>query len=268
MTHLKKVYRPVPLVQLAMAAREGWLPDRAVAVTFDDGYADNLEIASPILLELGIPATFFITSDGLLGRREVWWDVLAEIFFGPSPLPDRLALDGEGETGGVPTTTSGERERAHWEVYHRLRAAGHAERDRLIEQLKQWAGVTTARASGRLMNRGELEDLAQRPGHSIGGHGAHHLSFSAHPQDVVRREVEENRTLLEVSLGRIVTTFAYPFGDHDDRSVEVVRDVGYRAAVTCLEGLVRPGIDPLRLPRITVAPLDAVPLEERLRALF
>ncbi len=123
MTHLANAYRPVPLIQFAMAAREGWLPDRAVAVTFDDGYADNLEIASPILLELGIPATFFVTSDGLLGRAEVWWDVLAEIFFGSSPssgatCPRRRWQDvkvsdddsrgtGKGSLGHVPQAPQG-----------------------------------------------------------------------------------------------------------------------------------------------------------------
>ena len=116
------------------------------------------------------------------------------------------------------------------------------------------------------MNRSELRELAHRPGHSIGGHGAHHLSFSAHAADVVRRDVRENRILLETTIGRIVTSFAYPFGDYDDASVEIVGHLGYRVAVTCVPNPVRPGADLLRLPRLAVNPTDV--FEDRLRVVF
>jgi len=265
MEHLAAQYHPVPLVQLAMAAREGWLPDRAVAVSFDDGYADNLEVASPILLELGIPATFFITSEGLHGRGEAWWDTLAEIFFGSTPLPSRLS---SASGDDLPTSTPEERERAHWVVYHRMRAAAAEERDARIARLKEWAGFDTAGRTARLIDREELWELGRRPGHSIGGHGAHHLSFSAHARDVVRADIAHNRALLEQCLGRIVTTFAYPFGDHDANSVQAVREAGYQAAATCEEDLLRPGADPLRLPRIAVSAKEGDGLTDRLRDLF
>jgi peptidoglycan/xylan/chitin deacetylase (PgdA/CDA1 family) len=257
----------MPLPQLAMAAREGWLPERAVAVTFDDGYLDNLRVASPILLEYAVPATFFITDAVLEGRVAYWWDALAAMFFGTAPLPPRLALRAARDTIDLPTASAQEREHAHWILYHRLREADAPERDALLAQVKAWAGVTTA-DDGRPMNRFELEDLARRPGHSIGGHGSDHLSYSAHPPAVVRRDVRENRMKLEVAVGRIVTSFAYPYGDHDDQSVEIVDELGYRAAVTCVEGLVRPRTDPLRLPRVAIGPADAARFADRLQALF
>jgi peptidoglycan/xylan/chitin deacetylase (PgdA/CDA1 family)/glycosyltransferase involved in cell wall biosynthesis len=265
MEHLAAQYHPVPLVQLAMAAREGWLPDRAVAISFDDGYADNLEVASRILLELGIPATFFVTSEGLQGRAEAWWDALGEIFFGSTPLPSRL-FSASGDD--LPTSTPEERKRTHWVIYHRIRAATTQQRDAHIAHLKEWAGFDTAGRTARLINREELWELGRRPGHSIGGHGAHHLSFSAHAPDVVRADIAQNRALLEQQLGRIVMTFAYPFGDCDANSVEAVRAAGYRAAATCEEELLRPGADPLRLPRISVSAREGHNFTERLRDLF
>jgi peptidoglycan/xylan/chitin deacetylase (PgdA/CDA1 family) len=69
-------------------------------------------------------------------------------------------------------------------------------------------------------------------------------------------------------IGRIVTSFAYPFGDHDDQAVEIVEEAGYRAAVTCELDVVRPGANPLRLPRLAVGPRDTTDLAERLRALI
>ena len=267
MTHLARAYRPLSLPQLATAAAEGWLPDRSVAVTFDDGYVDNLEIASPILLESGIPATFFVTSTGLLGDGEFWWDVLASIFFGSSALPARFDREWNGVALALPTATAGEREAAHWDLYHRVRQAGAEERARLMRALKEWA-AWSADATPRPMNRFQLEELARRPGHSIGGHGTDHLSFSTVPADVIHHDVRENRILLETAVGRIVTSFAYPFGDHDDRAVQIVADLGYRTAVTCDAGLVRPGMNPLRLPRVEVAPRDASTFEARIEALF
>src|SRR5206468_948656 len=210
------------------------------------------ETAPPILRELGIPATFFIPSQGILGRREFWWDVLASIFFGPSVIPNELVIEAEGETLKLPSATPRERQQAHHDLYHRIRRARQEERDRLLQKVSEWAGASSREAEARPMNRAEVEELARRTGHSIGGHGTHHLSLSEHSEEVVRREVEENRTLLELSIGRVVTTFAYPFGDHDDRAVQVAADAGYRAAVTCVEDLVRPLSDPLRLPRLAL----------------
>jgi peptidoglycan/xylan/chitin deacetylase (PgdA/CDA1 family)/SAM-dependent methyltransferase len=268
MAHLAAAYRPMPLAQFAMASREGWLPDGAVAVTFDDGYVDNLEAASPVLLALGIPATFFITSEGLRGVREFWWDVLARLFFGAAALPEHLDIQCDGQPLRLPTATAEEREAAHWALYHRIRAAAAAAREQLMRRLEEWAGAAPSDAPVRPLNRAELEELARRPGHSIGGHGTHHLSFSAHSADVVRRDVGDNRTLLEAAIGRIVTAFAYPFGDHDERSVEVVREIGYRSAVTCEERLVCAQTDPLRLPRLAVAPSPASTFAEWLHGIF
>jgi peptidoglycan/xylan/chitin deacetylase (PgdA/CDA1 family) len=266
--HLAASYRPMSLIQLAAAAEEGRLPDRAVAITFDDGYADNLRAASPLLLERNLPATFFLTSDGLRGVRAFWWDTLAWIFFGPIPLPPRLDLeDAEGRVS-LPTATPAEREGAHWALYHRVRRADAGARERLMGTLSAWSGAVVPESLGRPMTPMEIEELAAHPLRSIGGHGVCHLSFSAHAADVLRREVLENRTELEIATGRVVRTFAYPFGDYDDRSAELVGNAGYRAAVTCRSGLVRPRVDPLRLPRFTIEAGRAASFEDDLRAVF
>src|SRR3989344_8233041 len=72
--YLKQKYNIVPLVQLVMWLRKGGLKDNSVAVTFDDGYADNLHNALPILKELNVPATIFITSGYISSNRHFYWD--------------------------------------------------------------------------------------------------------------------------------------------------------------------------------------------------
>jgi peptidoglycan/xylan/chitin deacetylase (PgdA/CDA1 family) len=61
------------------AARQGALPAGAVAVTFDDGYADNLANAAPLLVEFGVPATMFLSTGAIVNGCEFWWDDLERI---------------------------------------------------------------------------------------------------------------------------------------------------------------------------------------------
>jgi peptidoglycan/xylan/chitin deacetylase (PgdA/CDA1 family) len=87
---LRKYTNPISLRELIRALVEGTLPKRAVVVTFDDGYADNLYAARPLLEQHHVPATVFVAT-GNLGR-EFWWDELANIVFTAEMLPTQLHL--------------------------------------------------------------------------------------------------------------------------------------------------------------------------------
>ena len=93
---LQKHYHPLSLQQLVEALRGNKRPDRAVVVTFDDGYADNFYNAKPLLEKYNIPATFFI-STGFIGQnREFWWDELERLLLQPRKLPEKLSLNIDG----------------------------------------------------------------------------------------------------------------------------------------------------------------------------
>ena len=93
---MRRLATPTALRDLLEACRSGTLPKRAVVVTFDDGYADNLREAKPMLERHGVPATVFV-STGLLGqRRESYWDELDRLLLQPGVLPDKLELDISG----------------------------------------------------------------------------------------------------------------------------------------------------------------------------
>jgi peptidoglycan/xylan/chitin deacetylase (PgdA/CDA1 family) len=257
MAHVARRYRPVALDELA-AAREGGLPCDAVAVTFDDGYADNLTVASPILLELGIPATFFIAGDPDDVAREFWWDTLERILLGsphvPPELPELPKVPQVGEAEAVaprlPTGTLAERQAAHAALHRRLVAATVDERDAILARLAAWSGHDPpARPSHRRLGAEEVRRLAARAGHAIGAHGLHHLALSRQPLEARRREVGESKRRLEAVLGRPVDAFAYPYGDLTDEAVAVVGEASFTIAVTCEAAAVRNGADLLRLPR-------------------
>ena len=88
MQFLKRSVRVVRFEEVWPGMRE-----RAVAVTFDDGYADNALEALPVLEEVGVPATFFVSTGALGTREEFWWDELERIILGDAGYPDKFCLD-------------------------------------------------------------------------------------------------------------------------------------------------------------------------------
>ncbi len=117
------------------------------------------------------------------------------------------------------------------------------------------------RQTHRVLMPAELRELANRFGHSIGAHTAHHLYLPAQPRSVKIREIAVNRRYLQDVLGREVSSFAYPYGGFDAETVRICRGMGFRAAVTVVQGPVRPWSDPLLLPRNEVKAQTALEFE-------
>jgi peptidoglycan/xylan/chitin deacetylase (PgdA/CDA1 family) len=221
---LRSSWQVLPLATLAAMAAAGDLPDRAVALTFDDGYVDNLEVAAPILAELGVPATFFLTAESLDLQRHYWWDLLDDV-----------------EGGG--------------EEYVALKAAMPVVRDDIVFR----RGRRSASLS-RPMIASEIARLAREfPLIEIGAHGLHHLSLPMLSPEDCFREVSESRSALERVIGRPVISFAYPFGDVSPQAMTAVMAAGFQQAVTCEARGVRAREHPLRLPRLpSLAALTAL----------
>ena len=264
---LRRDSRVMPLREMVAAQRAHSLPDRAVAITFDDGYADNLHQALPQLEAAGLPATFFIATGYLGQAREFWWDELGRILLETPTLPPKLALTigtsrvewnverllaAEPEEGSrvdrVPT-----RDALYQDVWRRLYAQPHAARTRLLDELAAWAGTTTAaRDSHRSMTHAELAEFAASPLVEIGGHTVTHPSLPAHPARVQWQEIQENRMALETILGEPVKSFSYPHGDASGRTARLLRKAGFASACTVKAQPVWRGSHPLQLPRYPV----------------
>jgi peptidoglycan/xylan/chitin deacetylase (PgdA/CDA1 family) len=265
MEQLARDWRPLALAELARAAAAGEVPPAAVAVTFDDGYRDTLTGAAPILRELGIPATVFLTSDRLADAGEHWWDVLERIFLSEEALPPRLALDALAGRSFSTATAPGRRA-----TFAALEAAcldaTLERRERLLGEVAAWSGLELRpRPSHRALGAEEVRRLAEIPGIAIGCHSAHHLWLPQQPPAVQRREIAEGRAALEALLQRPVSSFAYPYGAVAPETVAAVREAGFEAGVTICPAPVRAGADPLLLPRYEVRADAAVPLAARLR---
>jgi len=281
---IRRLGRPISLEGLERGLRAGEIPRGAVAVTFDDGYADNLLEARPRLEERGVPATIFLAAGLLDAAVDFWWERLAALLLRPGRLPAVLELEIRGRTHrwSVEPEYGTEQARAHrswraWqdlaptdrhrayrELFGLLRPLGEG-RDAVLAEMSSWAGG--ARPSGaRPLSRPEAARLGSEL-IEIGAHTVTHPRLSTLPTAEKIREVHESRRALEEIAGRGVTRFAYPYGqpgDYDAESVAIVREAGFTLACANVPGAASRRSDVFGLPRFHVSDWDGDVFEENL----
>ena len=252
--HLEVVTASCDVVPFARI-RESFRGRRRVAITFDDGYQDNLETAAPALESFGVPATVFVVSDLLDGTRSFWWDRLEHLLLdGPDRPPVDLDVDGRTVTLQLDGRQS--RERCLQHLAARLRPLTDAERERVLDQLATSIGTEAGHCRCHAHLSGpQIVELSQRPGIEIGAHTRSHACLRTLGRSAQIAEVAGSRRALEAAVGVPVTTFAYPYGSHDswDRSsVGAARAAGITLAATTITGDVTAATDRLRIPRVAV----------------
>jgi len=283
---LGRLAKPTRLQELASDLRGGAIADRSVAITFDDGYVDNLHNAKPLLEDAGIPATVFITTGYIGGDREFWWDELDRLFLQPGTLPPTLEMIVDGTEhewnlgdAAVYSTDSWRshrdwkaeenpptaRHRVFLEVWRLLQPLSEEHRRRLLDMLRAWAGAeASVRPSHRVMTATELVELAGSDAIEIGCHTVTHALLPDIPAPSVRAEVEESTAALDRLLGAAPKSFAYPYGAYSQETIPAVRDAGFSCAVSTVETCVRATSDPYQLPRMEVRDWSGEEFERRL----
>jgi peptidoglycan/xylan/chitin deacetylase (PgdA/CDA1 family) len=268
---LRKHCHPVSLTALQTSLQEGSIPDRAVAVTFDDGYANNLHAAKPLLERFDTPATVFVVS-GALGGREFWWDELDRIITLPSSLPTAVPPPIPGAGATMPTQEMSDRQTLYRSLWTRLRPLPPAEQQAALAALQQWAGVPAgARPTHRSLHASELKPLAAGGLIEVGAHTVSHPCLASQSLVDQRAEIAGSKGALELALDARVTAFAYPFGSADDFTLEttqLVREAGFTSAWTTRPGVVVAESDPYSLPRANVKSCDGDEFARRLRLWF
>lgn len=243
---LKAWFNVLPLDQAVLALREGRLPARACCITFDDGYADNLHIAAPILKKHGLTATFFVAS-GFLDGGQMWNDTVIEAIRG-CRLPE-LALDG---LGIFALDTSASRRRAISAVIGQIKYLPMAERLALTTEIARKAQVEPP--TDLMMRSDEVRQL-HRLGMGIGAHTITHPILARLSREEARAEMSDGRRALQDILGESVRLFAYPNGkpgaDYLPEHPELARELGFDAAVSTAWGAAGARTDLFQIPRFT-----------------
>ena len=225
----------------------------AVVITFDDGYADNLLEALPILEELELPATFFITT-GLIGTsQEFWWHELERMLLNESPLPPRFTLEDSRYGQSWPAGSREERAEFYGGIVRLMNDSDSSQRESWLNQIRHWA-THQERSDDmhRAMTPDELRLLASSRWVTIGAHTVSHSRLSALPPNEQREEIFASKRQLEVWLGRKISTFSYPFGRRDDytrESIGLCRDAGFSKVAANFPGQAHRWSDPYQIPR-------------------
>ena len=241
---------------------EDWSASRrpAVVVTFDDGYADNLHEALPILEETGVPATFFVATATIGTRTEFWWDELCRLLLGQAAVPRAFALADARFGACHPTRSASERLALARHLQVSMKRVGSARREDWLGQLRRWAGAgDEGRLSHRALSVEELRRLACSPLVTIGAHTVTHPALARLGPERQREEILQSRHQLESWLGRPVEVFSYPYGgkeDCDGTGAAICRQAGFRKAASAWPGLSYRWSDEFLLPRRFVCDWD------------
>jgi peptidoglycan/xylan/chitin deacetylase (PgdA/CDA1 family) len=257
------------LHQLLRSLRDTQLPKRAVVLTFDDGYADNLWNAKPLLEKYELPATVFITSGNLDSPVEFWWDDLERTLLQPQTLPQHLQLSVQDRLYEWPITSSDDRQHAYMAIHQALQPIRPSDRNLAMNDLFAWAEVDSMpRSNYRPLTTAELIQLAQSELVDIGAHSVTHPLLAGMSQADQTAEITGSRQKLEEILACTVDTFSYPYGNLSNDTVEIVKAAGFEIALTTDGQAVDVRANPLRLGRFGVGDWDGDRFKHRLEEFF
>lgn len=253
-------FNVIPLDDAIKRLQQGQLPARALAITFDDGYADNCTLALPLLQKHGMSACFFVAS-GFLNGGIMWNDVVIESIRGNKAGELDLSTLG---LGAFRLGNAQDKRQAIDVLLPRLKYLDSAAR---LDKVRAISELSGADLPDNLMMTTAQVRVLRESGMVVGGHTLNHPILARLDDNTARNEIALNKTHLESILGESVSVFAYPNGkpgrDYDARHVQMVREAGFSAAVSTSPGVSRSSSDLWQLPRFT--PWDRTRLKFGLR---
>lgn len=243
---LADVFHVLPLEEAAQRLYSGTLPPRSACITFDDGYADNHSIALPLLQRHGLTATVFVAT-GFLDGGLMFNDTVVEAV---RRLPTGEADFSWLGLGRCHVGDAASRHALVTQLASRIKYLECTQRDEACERLKAMADSPLP--TDLMMTSDQVRDLS-RKGVAIGGHTVTHPILAKVSPDTAMREVRENRQALSGLLDAPPACFAYPNGkptlDYDSHHVDLVREIGYVAAVSTAVGVATLGSPRYQMPR-------------------
>jgi peptidoglycan/xylan/chitin deacetylase (PgdA/CDA1 family) len=264
LAQLRQVAQPISLQRLIEGIEHQNVPKRAVVVTFDDGYADTLYQAKPLLEEYQIPATVFVTT-GYQGRK-FWWDQLEKILT-TSHLPAEFELSLDSPlTVRLEADSPVTRQRFFWSLYQQLLPLPASDREQRLSGIQTWLGHGADTSQDqRVLTRTELRELAMGELVTIGAHTVTHPLLATLPKTEQEAEIRQSKVFLEEVLERPVTSFSYPNGSNSKTTMDLVGESGFQCACASHNDVVWLGSDCLQLPRFWIPDWDGVTFSRWLR---
>lgn len=248
MTFIRRHFNVLALREAVAALTLRTLPERALCVTFDDGYADNFDVALPILEKLEIPAAVFVATDYLDGGI-MFNDVVVEtVRRSIGPLLDLSELG----LGAFDVSNLSRRCSAINTLIGRIKYLPNNERKKIAADIQKHVGIELPHDF--MMTREQVRSMLNR-GMTIGAHTMSHPILSSVDEFSAGQELRGSKIELEKITGAPVEYFAYPNGkpgqDFLAAHTQMARNCGFSAAFTTAPGSATGFDDPMQIPRYT-----------------
>jgi len=243
-------YCPVSLDDvLHFVRKEKELPSRSVVATFDDGYADNYEVALPVLNQVGVPTTFYVTVDCIENAKLPWPARLRYAFY-------TTKKNNWNESNGTiwPLKNFEERDRAFLKACDDCCQLAGATQEQFVKGIeRELQAAPRATTESPMMTWDQVRGLVQK-GHIVGSHTMTHPNMAYVRDEDLHTEFAESKRRLEQALNSPIVHFSYPcpaLSPHwEERTVEMSAQIGYQTAVTTDGGAVRKKQNPLCMRRV------------------
>lgn len=247
MRYLARNFTVLPLLEGVRRLQSGSLPSRSICITFDDGYADNLTVALPIMEKFGLKGTVFVATAYIEGGC-MFNDAIAEMVTRTTcSVLDLQELGLER----YDTSSIEHRRESINSIRKKARFYPPEQRNELVEKISRIAGVDSL-PNDLMLTKAQVVELSRR-GIEIGGHTITHPVLTSVDDNRAQTEIMIGKKTLEDWIGKPVRSFAYPNGlpgrDLTNQHAAMVRDSGFELAVTTGKGIASRLSDPFQLPR-------------------
>lgn len=237
--HIQEMKRSFDLVSLSQwldaHARGETLPERACAITFDDGWADNYQYAFPILKAHSAPATLFAVADKIGTDFQFWPNIVANLLL--SDAANAMAQHPvlAAAVSGLQGKPSPDQISA---VIHRLKQQRDGDIFNALADI-EWQALCANPVQPALMSWDELREMKDSGLVDVGSHTCSHRRLtSALTDEELRYEIVRSQQLLQERLQAPIDLFCFPNGDYNESALALVQQ-HYRAAVTTQRGINR-----------------------------
>ena len=255
MNYLRENHTPITFARLGrILDGDESCPQRPVIVTFDDGFEDNYRNAFPVLRDLGVPATLFVSTDYIGKPKTYWFDHVSHLLL--TTQIKSISVQGLDSPLGLSDAAS-RRDSARRLLEHLKRVPDTLRLDILAEFDDKLSGSAeqSASAESGTMTWDQVREMAAA-GIEIGSHTVSHPILANVADEALRFELAESKRVIESQINQLVTVLSYPIGKtfaFDDRVCEMAQSAGYRFAATLLPGTNRLNdLNHLRLCRMAV----------------
>ena len=229
-----------------------------IVITFDDGYLDNFQYALPILEELEIPATVFVSVGTLENNRELWWDELERLILSEENHLNSISIVDKKYGCNWDTSSYELKLNCYYAIHHLMKnCIDVGMREQWFEQLREQHKIDGhARDSFRTLDRHFCMSLARSKYITIGAHTVSHPSLAKMSIKGQQDEIVNSKDYLEVLLQKRIDMFSYPFGvkgvDYNEDTIQICKETGIRKAASTQPGIWSVECSDYEIPRNVV----------------